>query len=140
MPNPKNTATLEEFVEAGASVTISYDNLALSEKIGNVKYPIYNIVSDYLIELMVTSVTVELNHDEYMKYKYRPKLLAEYLYGNTEMYFIILLLNNVCNVKDFNFKKVKLLKKEDMKILISAIYNSEKEFLETYNNKNEEIG
>lgn len=139
MPNPKNTATLDEFVEAGASVTISYDNLALSEHIGNIKYPIYNIVNDYLLELMVTSVTVELSLDEYNKYKYRPKLLAEYLYGNTEVYFIILLLNNVCNVKDFNFKKLKLLTKEDMKTLLSAIYTSEKDFLDTYNNKHEEI-
>ena len=138
MPNPKDTATLEEFIEAGASVTISYDNLSLSDKIGNIRFPIYNIVNDYLNDLIALSVTVEFSLEEYNKYKYKPKLLASYLYGNPETFFIILMLNNICSIKDFDFKKLKLLSKQNMSDLIGNIYNTERTMLEAYNEKNEE--
>ncbi len=40
-----------------------------------------------------------------MKYKYRPKLLSYDIYDNAELYYIILRLNDLYNVKDFNLGK-----------------------------------
>ena len=133
MANPKDTTTLEEFVEAGAGVTISYANLSMEDTFFNTKIPIYNVISDYMPELIIHAVTVELSTDEYIKYKYKPKLLASYLYGNPELYFVILLLNNMCSVKEFDKQKLQLLSKSDMATLLSDIYNSEKEFLARFN-------
>ena len=136
MANPKDTTTLEEFVEAGASVTISYANLSMEDTFFNTKIPIYNVISDYIPEITIYAVSVELNTDEFIKYKYKPKLLAEYLYGNPELYFVILLLNNMCSVKEFDKQKLQLLSKADMAQLMSDIYNSEKEFLAKFNDSN----
>ena len=139
MANPRNTATLEDFIEAGDSVTDTYANFSMIDESKNTKIPIYNVISDYMQELQALSVTIELKPEEYVRFRFKPKLLADYLYGNSELYFVILLLNNMCSVKEFDLKKVKLLKKEDMNALISNIYNSEKDFLRQYNDKEERL-
>ena len=77
--------------------------------------------------------SVELSDKEYYTYRYRPKLLADYLYGNGELYFIILWLNDMWNVKDFNSRKIKLISKSDLSETLSKINSSEKSFIEGYN-------
>ena len=135
MANLKSTATLEEFINSGASVTISYANLSMLDETGDIKVPIYNIVSDYMPELLSLAKTVTLDDKEFWKYKYKPKLLASEIYGNPEVYFIILLLNNMCSVKEFDIKKVKMLSKADMNDILGLIYSSEIDFLSQYNDK-----
>lgn len=135
MARLSKTTTLEEFIEAGAGITISYDNLSMVDEIQNTRIPIYNVLSDYIPELMVSAVTITLTEPEYFKYRFKPKLLAIDIYGNPELYFVILILNNMCSVKEFDIKKIKMLPTSAMNDLLSAIYNSNKSFLEQYNNK-----
>lgn len=139
MANPKNTATLSDFIEAGESVTSSYANFSMIDESNDTKIPIYNVISDYMPELLAVSIPVELSIEEYQKYRFKPKLLAEFLYGNPELYFVILLLNNMCSVKEFDIKKPKLVKRDIMNNIISSIYNSEKDFLNQYNDKEEKL-
>ena len=135
MARLSKTTTLEEFIEAGAGITISYDNLSMVDEIQNTRIPIYNVLSDYIPELMISAVTITLTEPEYFKYRFKPKLLAIDIYGNPELYFVILILNNMCSVKEFDIKKIKMLPTSAMNDLLSAIYNSNKSFLEQYNNK-----
>ena len=77
--------------------------------------------------------TVTLTDKEYYTYRFRPKLLANYLYGNGELYFIILLLNDIWSVKDFDFKTIKLIPKTQLSDVLSKINESEKDFIDLYN-------
>jgi hypothetical protein len=41
----------------------------------------------------------------------------------------------MCNAKEFDSKNFKLIKKADMETVLTSIYNSEKNNIQTYNNK-----
>ena len=138
MANPKDTYTIEQFIEAGTGNPITYDKLSLIEYHNDIKFPVFNVIHDYMEEMKLATVTVTLNDKEYIKYVYKPKLLAYDIYGNPELYFIILALNNMCNIKDFDLKRIKLLKTEVLEEVITFIYNAEKKTIETYNSAIEE--
>jgi hypothetical protein len=129
------TATLDSFVRSKPTSQLSYYYLSLIEKDkdNNIHYGVYNVISDYLPEIKKRAKIITLSDEEYYTYRYRPKLLAHYLYGNGELYFIILLLNDIWSVKDFNMKQIKLLSKTDLSELLSNINSSEKEFIDSYN-------
>lgn len=136
MPKPKDTYNLEDFIEAGENVNISYNKLSMIDSYSGIDYPAINVINDYMNELKLVTVTVTFSDDEYRKYKYKPKLLAHDIYGNPELYFIILLINNIYSVKDFSRKKIKMISKSNMADLMTYIYNAEKKSLDEYNNKN----
>lgn len=129
------TATLDSFVRSKPTSQLSYYYLSLLEKDTNngIEYDVYNVISDYLSDLKKMCTTVTLNDKEYYTYRFRPKLLADYLYGNGELYFIILMLNDMWSVKDFDTRSLKLISKIDLSNALSSINASEKSFIDTYN-------
>ena len=72
-----------------------------------------------------------MTDSEFNKYRFKPKRLAYDLYGSTELYFAILFTNGICNIKEFNRKNIKLIKKSDMILLLEAIYNAERNYIST---------
>lgn len=131
---PENTYTLEEFIKAGRSVTISYDALSFKEVLSNgTEISILNVVNDYLDDIKQYQVTVLLDDKQYEKYRFKPKLLCHDVYGNPELYYIILLMNSIADVKEFDFKKIKMLNTTAMDTLMSYIYNAEKSQIDRYN-------
>ena len=132
--DPRKAHTLSEFLMAlSSSTTITYPKLSFVEKRNNIEYVVKNVLSDYIYELKQRAATVTLSTQEEIKYFYRPKLLASDLYGSTELYYVILLLNDMCDVKDFTMNPLKLLYKDDMAECLSVIYNAEKNAISTYN-------
>lgn len=129
------TFTLDQFADSKSSNDISYYSMSLLEKDQktNIEYDVFNVVSDYMNELKAMAKTVKLSDDEYYTYRFKPKLLAKYLYGNTELYFIILWLNDMWSVKDFNLKEIKLIKNTELAEALSKINSSEKSFIKAYN-------
>ena len=127
--------TLTQFANSKSQMSISYYTMSLLEKDpqNNIEYDVFNITSDYINELKDAAVEVEFTEQEYYTYRFRPKLLANYLYGNGELYFIILWLNDMWSVKDFNLHKVKLLKNSDMSRIMTSINMSERDFIRSYN-------
>lgn len=134
--NSDMTYTIEDFINSSNSSDINYETTSLIQRINGYTMISYNIFNDYIDELNDLAVYVTLTNEEYNKYLYRPKILAYDLYGSTELYFLILMLNNICNVKEFNFKRLKLLKVDDLQKFISAVYNSEKDTLSLNRTKN----
>lgn len=131
---PENTYTLEGFIAAGRSISISYDSLSYKEKLSNgTEIAVLNVVNDYMNEFRDLETTVLLNEQQYRKYRFKPKLLCRDVYGNPELYYIILLLNRIIDVKEFDFKKIKMLKVEYMNTILSYIYNAEKKDIDSYN-------
>lgn len=136
--NPEKTCTIEDFINCYNTKNISYESMSLFQNFEYGTMISYNIFNDYIEELNDLCVTVTLSEEEYNRYLYRPKLLAYDIYGSTELFFIVLLMNNICNVKEFDFKKVKLLRVSDLESFISSVYNAEKQILELNRTKIEE--
>ena len=104
---PSQTRTLTAFVNSKPSSQLSYHYLSLLEKDSknNIEYPVYNVISDYIQDLKKRCTVVTLSDQEYYTYRFRPKLLADYLYGNGELYFIILHLNDMWSVLTEAFQR-----------------------------------
>ena len=88
-------------------------------------FPIYNVIWDYQEDMIKDSFITQLTDDEFERYKYRPKLLASDIYGNSEVYYIILILNDMIEEGEFDSKIIRLLSRDDMQKYLTSIYNSE---------------
>ena len=130
---PNNTATLDQYIACQSNTSICHANLCYTELVKNIKLPIYDVVHNYMREIRDEFVSsVALSDEEFEKYKYRPKLLCYDIYGNGELAFIILLINDMYSVKQFTSKKLKLPTKEMMDNLVKYIYNSDKTYIDEY--------
>ena len=135
MALPQNTTTIEEFVKSGESISISYQQLSFLYKLNNgTSLSMLNVVSDYIDELCNACVNVSLTQEQQFKYFYKPKLLCSDIYGNPELYYIILLINGITDVKEFSKPVIKMLRKDHMSEIISMIYNANKNYIDTFNN------
>lgn len=133
---PINTTTIEEFIKSGKDGSLTYQTFSFIETMSNgTEVSLYDTVSDYITELRSASVLVKLTDEQYRKYCYKPKLLCYDIYGNPELYFIILLMNDIADVKEFNKKTIYMLPKKYMTLLTSSIYNSEKKAIDSYNSQ-----
>ena len=126
---------LDDFVAYGKTLTISYQNLSLTEIFDGIKFPMFNIVQDYINELKDEAITITFTDKEYYKYKYKPRLLSAYLYGSTEFFSIILQLNDIASEKEFTKKSIKLIPADTMKSLLEKIYIAEQNYLTSYNSR-----
>lgn len=131
--NPSKTATIAEFISFKNNDDICYNNLSFTDKYDSIIYPIKNIIDDYIDELMELVVKVTLNDQEYIKYKYKPKILARDIYGNAELDFVILRINGICNMKEFDYRELNLIKEKDLSDFLTDIYNANKNDLDIYN-------
>lgn len=133
---PANTTTIAEFIASGSSVSLKYDKFSFLETMNNgTIVSVWNVINDYISELKSVAVLVHLDDAEYRKYMYKPKLLCSDIYNNPELYFIILLMNDMADVKEFNKRNIYMLSKEYMSIITSYIYNSEYRAIGVYNDK-----
>ena len=92
-----------------------------------------NVINDYLDDFINLASYVQLTDEQYKKYRFKPKLLCNDIYGNPELYYIIMLINRVIDVKDFDFKRLRMMKIDVLNALLSEIYNSEKKTINEYN-------
>ncbi len=136
MALPKNTTTIEEFIEAGKGTKLAYFDLSFADKLSNGNWiSVLNVVNDYMDELRNASPTVELTTEEQVKYYYKPKLLCADVYGTPEIYFLILLINDMADVKEFTKPHIKMLRTDHLNEILSSIYNAERAAINRYNNK-----
>lgn len=131
--NPEKSYTIEQFITFKDDDTASYNNLSFRDKYDNIIYPIKNIIDDYIDELNELLVDVVMSESEFLRYRYRPKLLAFDIYGNAELDFLILAMNGMCNMKEFDSKNIKLIKNKDLDSFITSIFNANKDDLDIYN-------
>lgn len=130
----ETTYTLSEFIKAGKMNTIDYDAFSYKESASNgTEVSVLNVVNDYMPEIKDYAVRVQLSTEEYLKYRYKPKLLCRDVYGNGEVYYVIMLINGRIDVKDFDTSELLMLKVADMNNLLTLIYNAEYKWMSEYN-------
>jgi len=131
---PQNTTTIEDFIDAGRNTNVTYFDMSFRNMMENGTWvSIKNAVSDYIQELSNVSVSVKLSEEDQKAYFYKPKLLCYDVYGNPELYYVILLLNDMADVKEFTKPVIKMLSKEYMSLVMGYIYDAEREAMESYN-------
>ena len=137
---PERTYTLEDFIGFKSQVNMTYYNFSILSKSileDGIVYSKDNVIYNYLDILKGKCKTLKLSDSEYFKYRFKPKLLAYDVYGSTELFFVIMAVNGICDVKDFNMKKFRMLTPKDLNSLLSQIYSAEIKYIE-YNRQ--EIG
>lgn len=132
MSKMKCYATIEELIEAGKSVDLSYRNLhtpvyirhtdRLTGEQDTFVIPYKSITLDYMSELRDCIVELPLGEVERTKYRYKPKRMSNDLYGTTELWHALLEANNIFSLIDFTLEKpVKVFEPKRCKTLINEI-------------------
>ena len=130
--------TVDEFVNLGEQSKdhIGYADLSYIEKRNNLDFVVKSLLDDYSYEINQMAKDIELTDKVVIKYRYNPKLLSYDLYNTTRLYYVILRINNICNVHEFSLENhtIKLLEVADMTSLMSGIYRAENLSLQTFAN------
>ena len=104
-------STLEEFISAfnTESVRVSsfmLKDVASSDGTRQIIIAGNSIVTKYLPELLEDAETITLTNEEFYKYKYNPKRLSYDVYGTTELWSMILDLNELYSATQFNLSSL----------------------------------
>lgn len=134
--DPDKCYTLEDFVACKQSDEITYRNFSIFEKSHGMEILDHSLISDYLDELSMYTVELELSNREMARYKYAPDLLAYDVYGSVQYDFIILMLNDMIDPKEFNRRKVRMLSRGALEELLGSIYTSEESYISTTRDQN----
>lgn len=138
--NADTTHTIDELIACQSDTSMCYNNLSFIDQYDGIKFNTYNVLSDYIDDIKNNYCKlIELNTNEAWKYKYRPKLLAYDIYGNSELGFILLILNDMCNTHEFTKTKLIMPTKDGMSELCKNIYNANKNAISEYNEKNKSL-
>ena len=128
--NPATTTTLEDFIEMRSIDEMTYYNFSILEVINGVEHLNHNLIEDYLEELKSACITVDLTLNQYKKYKYFPDFLSYYVYGSVQLYFIIMLLNDCIDPKEFDKKTVILPYASVLASFLNTVYSKEQLYIE----------
>ena len=133
--DPLYSHTLSEFVEAGSnSSRPTYDYWSYIASNNNIQFTLKNIINSYLYELKSLSTNVYLSDKELKKYNYNPKLLSADVYGTTEFHYLIMMINGICNIKEFvNINPIKMIRLTDLTSYLTSISVAEKTYIDQYN-------
>lgn len=131
---PQLSYTLNQFINLKDVDKIVYRRYSILQRSltnEDLIYCIDNILYTYMDEIKQKRKSVTVTETEKTKYAYKPKLLAYDLYGSTELFFILLAMNDMCNIKQFNLaeKHFFALTPQDTASFLSDIYNAESAYL-----------
>lgn len=139
--NVKNSHTVNEFIALGGQNkdNLGYNSYSYIEKRDRIEYVVKNIIDDYYAELLSLAKEVKLADWVVRDYRGNPKKLSNLLYGSTRYWHMILRLNGMCNIHEFNLENHKLLLIEpsDLKNFMSKVYDTEAIPIKAYKNNHE---
>lgn len=123
--DPSLTYTLDDFVAMQMSDDMTYYNFSILEVVNSVEHLNINLVEEYSSILKSQTLQVELTDEEYKKYKYCPDLLAYDIYGSVQLDFVILILNDIFDPKEFVNKTIRLVPASVLQQFLNEVYGKE---------------
>ena len=129
------TISVQDFIALRSSDEITYYNYSILEYLNGFDMFLTNLLYDYQDELDEIAVTVSLTPIEKAKYRYKPYLFAYDIYGSTEAKFIIMMLNNIIDPKEFDFGKVKVIRYGDLITVLNRMQAVNEDYLNTNRSK-----
>ena len=135
-----NSSTLQDYIRRYQAEEVTYDAFYLDqilkdEKSGRKMRVNFNsLVTKYMPELKKIILKVTLSGEDYAKYKYNPKLMSFDLYGTTELWFLLLDINELHSTSEFNLRTLYVFQSNIVDVL-SRILDLESPVI----NYNEEV-
>ena len=128
--------SVQDFIALRTSDEITYYNYSIVEYL-DVGFDMFvtNLLYDYQDELEDIAVTVSLTPIEQAKYKYKPYLFAYDVYGSTEAKFVIMMLNNIIDPKEFDFEKVKVIRYGDLITILNRMQAVNEDYMNNNRSK-----
>ena len=111
--NFRKRSTIQSVIEEGLELKLTIKDLAFKEIIENSsgeKFVVnmFNLYEKYYELLLDYATIVVLTDEEYRKYRYNPRLLSKDLYGTPELHYMLLRLNYVYSILNFDFREVRV--------------------------------
>jgi hypothetical protein len=115
-------STIKELINNGKHSTLNTDELSLKTVVTNSlneKFVVnISCVFEKYYELLTDhAVTVILTNEEYLRYRFKPRMLSKDLYGTYDLHYLLLKLNNITSVIYFDFTELKVFKPEIISLL-----------------------
>lgn len=106
-------STITDYSRSFRSETVTFDEFYLKQVLtfkDNAKALVNfdSLLVKYMPEIRQIVTKVEFPVAEYQKYRFNPKLLSYDLYGTTELWALILDLNELTSAAQFDIRTVKL--------------------------------
>lgn len=99
----EGTGDMDRWIDAGKSLYLSNEAFCLKERINNDIIIIKeSLIFRYISLLDKYTVNVKLTSDEFIKYRYQPKLFCIDFYGTPELWSALLKINHMTSVLEFN--------------------------------------
>ena len=124
------THTVEEFISRKFEDELTYRNLSIVDYSDGIELLDRNLISEYLQMLELACISYTFSTTEYRRYKYSPDLLSYDLYKTTQLDFLIMMLNDMVDPKEFVRKTIKLPKASVLKSALSSIFSVNGGFIE----------
>lgn len=135
--NLSETYTLSDFVKQKTRDELTYRNLSILVKSHGLEVLDHNLLSDYLNDIEPYVVNMEFEDPvQQNKYKYAPDLLAYDVYGSVQLDFVILLLNDMIDYKEFDLSVVRMLRSTDLFNIFNIIYNKNADYIDITRKEN----
>ena len=136
--------TIQNIIDHGKHLKINNSELSLKHVMNNSAdekfiINISNLFEKYYELLLDNTVIVVLTDEEYLKYRFKPKVLSHDLYGTMELHYMLLRLNHVYSVTNFDFKEVRVFNTNILSLLNEIMILENEEFIENEVNVIKEI-
>lgn len=107
------TKSIQEVVDLGASLPISHHKMFMSDSfvdkhLNSIHINTHSVINRYMEIIKKNSTVVKLTDDQLSMYKYQPKKLCMDYYNTLEIWSLILKLNDMTSILDFNKKNLLL--------------------------------
>lgn len=130
VPSLRNCTTVSSFKSYEKNIEISYAKTFLKSVVksddDNLIVNYTSLPNKYYDYIKAIVKQIELSDDELIQYRYNPKLYCYRYYGTTELWSLLLKVNNMTSAIDFTKKKINVFTEEIFSIL-NEIFILEKE-------------
>ena len=123
-----NEPNINDLIEKGTENTLTLSNTNINSKNEDCEiiYPIQNILRQHYRPLLLRYCKkITLSDVAFIKYKYKPKSLSYDLYGGTELWHLILWLNDMITVTEFTKKELVLLEPSAISVINNILEKEE---------------
>ena len=131
----RNRSTIQGIIEEGLELKMTIKDLCFKEVMTNSSgemfiINMYNLYEKYYELLLEQSTVVVLSDEEYRKYRFQPKLLALDLYGNKDIYYLLLRANHIYSVINFDFKELRVFKPSIVSLLNEIMVMESEDYID----------
>ena len=131
----RNKSTIQSIIDEGLDLKMTMNDLCFREVMTNSSgemfiINMYNLYEKYYELLLEHTTTVTLSDEEYRKYRFQPKRLARDLYGNQDIYYLLLRVNHIYSVINFDFTEMKVFNSNIVQLLNEIIVLESEDYID----------